>query len=97
MVSGKSMNPGLIPLVAAVVTSVVCSTIAFRKMFGETKDFWECVFYSLKPDFISWMNKDLQRDYGKSMKLFVFLFLSIASGVGVYAAIGSFMLAFSEN
>ncbi len=58
----------------------------FRPFFKTTQHFWECVKYGLKPDFISWLDKDLQRDYGKSMRLgfyitFVFVAAFVAFGI----------------
>jgi hypothetical protein len=36
--------------------------------------------FSLKPDFFSWLDRDLDRDFGKSMKLGFFLLLCTIAG-----------------
>jgi hypothetical protein len=67
-------------ITAALVTGVISFALLYKPFFGKEKDFWECVGYSLLPDFISWMDKNLQRDYGKSLKLGCFLAICIGAG-----------------
>lgn len=57
------MDSGDLPLIAACLAGIIAAFLFFRPFFGKSKDFWECVSYSLKPDFFSWLDKDLQRDY----------------------------------
>ena len=64
----------------AIAAGGLAFALLFRPFFGAKKDFWECVAYSFKSDFVSWLQKDLQRDYGKSMKLGFFLLLVIGTG-----------------
>lgn len=71
---------GHLPLLVGWVVGLAAFAALYRPFFGVEKDFWECVWYSLKPDFMSWLDKDLQRDFGKSLKLSCFLFLVIGGG-----------------
>lgn len=81
------MTQDNLPLIAAVGVGILAFAILFKPFFGKKKDFWECVGYSLKPDFLSWMDKDLQRDYGKSMKLGFFFLLCGAAGFIAHSAV----------
>lgn len=67
-------------ITVALVTGAITFALLYKPFFGKEKDFWACVGYSFLPDFISWMDKNLQRDYGKSLKLGCFLALSIGAG-----------------
>lgn len=80
-----------LPLIAAFSAGLIAFILFFRPFFGKTKDFWECVAYSLKPDFFSWLDRDLDRDFGKSMKLGFFLFLCTMAGVVAYAIADSYL------
>ncbi len=76
-----------LPLIAAVGVGLLTFVILFRPFFGEKKDFWDCVFYSLMPNFLSWLDKDLQQDYGKSFKLGFFFLLCGGTGFIVHLAV----------
>ena len=78
-------------LIAALGVGVLTFAILFKPFFGEKKDFWECVGYSFKPDFLSWLDKDLQRDYGKSMKLGFFFLLCFGAGFIAHSAVEALM------
>lgn len=80
-----------VPLIAAIVVGMITFSILFQPFFGEKKDFWECVGYFFTPDFLSWLGKDLQRDYAKSMKLGVFLVLCGGAGFFAYLAVESLL------
>jgi hypothetical protein len=76
-----------IAIIIGVVIGIAAFALLYRPFFGEENDFWECVEYSFKPDFWSWLNNDLQRDYGKSLKLGVFFAIVIGCGIfGAYIA-----------
>ena len=78
--------PGVI---VGVVAGAVVATALFKAFFDSKADFWECVKYGFKPDFISWLDKDLQRDYGKSMKLGFYILVCGGAGYAGYAVIAS--------
>ena len=80
-----------LPIIAAMAVGILTSAMLFRPFFGEKKDFWECVGYSFMPDFLSWLAKDLQRDYAKSMKLGIFLLICGGAGFLAYAAVESLL------
>ena len=82
-----------LPLVAAVTVGIITFSILFKPFFGEKRDFWECVGYSLKPDFLSWLDKDLQRDYGKSMKLGIFILFCVGAGFLAHVVVESLVKA----
>ncbi len=65
---------------AAVGAGIITFGVLFKPFFGEKNDFWECVCYILKPNFISWLDKDLDRDYGKSFKIGIFFVLCVGAG-----------------
>lgn len=75
----------------AIAVGGLAFGLLFRPFFGAKKDFWECVAYSFKPDFLSWLDKDLQRDYGKSMKLGFFLLLVVGSGLITHSIVEKLM------
>ena len=79
------------PVVAAIAVGILSCVVLFKPFFGETKDFWECVGYSLKPNFLSWLDKDLQRDYGKSLKLGIFILLCVGAGFLAYLGVESLL------
>lgn len=68
----------------SIIVGLLLFWALYKPFFGEERDFWVCVGYTLKPDIISWFDKDLQRDYGKSMKLGIFLFIVIGSALLFY-------------
>jgi hypothetical protein len=78
--------PGII--IASGVVAMV-ATILFKLFFENRAEFWECVKYGLKPDFFSWLDKDLQRDYGKSMKLGFYIALCAGAGLVAYYSVES--------
>ena len=78
--------PGLI--VASVVVAMV-ATILFKPFFGDKAEFWECVKYGIKPNFFSWLDKGLQQDYGKSMKLGFYILACAGSGYAAYLGVES--------
>lgn len=80
-----------LPLIAAIVVGILTFAILFQPFFGEKKDFWECVGYCFIPNFLSWLAKDLQRDYGKSMKLGIFFLICGGAGFFAYAAAESLL------
>ena len=80
-----------IPLIAAIVVGLLTFAVLYRPFFGEKKDFWECVGYCLVPNFLSWLAKDLQRDYGKSMKLGIFFAICIGAGFLAHEAVASLL------
>lgn len=77
------MNP--VSWFVFIVTSAITFALLYKQFFGAEGDFWECVEYYIKPDFFSWVDKYLQRDYGKSFKLS--LFFIIVLGMGILAAL----------
>jgi hypothetical protein len=78
--------PGII---VGTIASAVIAVILFKPFFGDKADFWDCVKYGIKPNFLSWLDKDLQQDYGKSMKLGIYILCLAASGYVAYLAIES--------
>jgi hypothetical protein len=78
--------PGL--SVASVVVAMVAA-IPFKLFFGDKADFWECVKYGIKPNFFSWLDKDLQQDCGKSMKRGIYVLLCAGAGYAAYPGVGS--------
>lgn len=85
------MTSDNLPLVAAVSVGVLTFVILFKPFFGKKKDFWECVVYYLKPNFFSWLDKDLERDYAKSMKLGLFLLLCFGAGFITHSGVEMLM------
>jgi hypothetical protein len=69
-----------LPAIVGILTSIVAAPFLFRLFFDNFKDFLESVGYAFKPDFLSWMDKELHRDYSKSMKLGMFILMSAAPG-----------------
>jgi hypothetical protein len=76
-----------IPFISGLAASVVSFVLLYKRLFGAEDDFWECLYYAFKPDFFSWMNKDLQRDCGKSLKLGLFLLVVFGSGFLTYSIV----------
>ena len=74
----------IIPWLAAVGAGLLTWLILYKPFFGKEEDFWECVTYIFTPNFISWLQKDLQRDYGKSLKLGGFFLLVYGAGFLTY-------------
>ncbi|NJK90386.1 MAG: hypothetical protein HC904_00265 [Blastochloris sp.] len=74
----------IIPFFSGLIASAISFTLLYKRFFGTENDFWECVFYAFKPDFFSWMDKDLQKDYGKSLKLGFFLAIVFGAGFLTY-------------
>ena len=83
-----------LPVIIGILCGLLVLALLFRPFFGEKKDFWECVGYILKPNLLSWMDKDLQRDYGKSAKLGVYL---LAGGLCGFLAYAFFKSIIGEN
>lgn len=88
------MNP---QITAALATGAIAFALLYKPFFGKEKDFWECVGYSLLPDFISWMDKNLQRDYGKSLKLGCFLAICIGAGYIAFSVTGKMIVPGEAN
>ena len=78
--------PGII---IGIISSAVVAVIFFKAFFEGKAHFWECVKYGIKPDFFSWLDKDLQRDYSKSMRLRFYILLCVGSGCATYLVIES--------
>lgn len=76
-----------LPCILGVISSIVAAVLLYRPFFGDEKDFWECVGYWLKPDFLSWADGSLHKDYGKTMKLGFFMLLVIGCGFMVAAIV----------
>lgn len=76
-----------LPLVVGILASIITGSFLFRTFFDGFKDFLECVGYGLKPDFSSWIDKDLHRDYAKSMKLGMFLLMTALPGGFAYVVL----------
>jgi hypothetical protein len=83
----KLMTITDLPKAAATASGILAFVVLFKPFFGKKKDFWECVIYSLTPNFLSWLDNDLQRDYGKSMKLGFFILLCVIAGFLGYTAV----------
>ena len=79
------------PVVVGISFGLIALALLFRPFFGDKKDFWDCVGYTLKPNFLSWLDKDLQRDFGKSAKLSVFLLIGAGCGFLAYAIVDNIM------
>jgi len=80
-----------LPLVAALIAVTFAAPIAFKLFFSGSKEFWECVRYSFKPDFFSWMDNELQRDYGKTLKLSIFISVLLFIGLLTSAFVDGLM------
>jgi hypothetical protein len=70
-----------LPYIIGMATAMITWLLLVKPFFGKEKDFMECVMYSLTPDFISWLDNDLQRDYTKSFKLSCFFILVLGAGI----------------
>jgi hypothetical protein len=80
-----------IAIIIGIVIGIAVFALLYRPFFGEEDDFWECIEYSFKPDLWSWLNNDLQRDYGKSLKLNFFFAIVIGCGIfGAYIVLSIF-------
>ena len=78
-----------LPLIVAIVVGIITFAVLYQPFFGEKKDFWECVGYCLMPNFLSWLAKNLQHDYGKSMKLGIFFALCFLAGFLAHEGVAS--------
>lgn len=81
------MSVDHLPKVLGIFTSIVTGAFLFRLFFDNCKDFRGCVGYALKSDFLSWINKELHRDYAKSMKLGMFGLMAAVHGYFAYIVV----------
>jgi hypothetical protein len=85
------MTMNILPLACGLTCGLIALFTLFRPFFGDKRDFLECIEYTLKPNFLSWLDKDLQRDYGKSTKLSIYLIIGIGSGYLAYVFVDKLM------
>lgn len=76
-----------IPLIVALVAVGFATPLAFKLFFSGSEEFRECLRYGIKPNFLSWLDNDLQRDYAKTFKLNLFGGVLIFIGVLVYSLV----------
>jgi len=74
-----------IPIIVALIAVAFATPLAFKLFFSGSEEFRECLRYGIKPNFLSWLDKDLQRDYGKTLKLNLFGGVLIFIGLLVYS------------
>jgi hypothetical protein len=73
-----------IALIAAFVVAFFVGKLAYRLLFEDSTDFWECVRFSFTPNIFSLFKGQYFEDVGKSFKFGLFLAVTIGSGVLTY-------------
>ena len=66
---------------ASILVGALVAWLLFKVFFEDFGDFMECVRYWFTPDIISAFRGEWTEDQWASMKLFLYLGLSIASGI----------------
>ena len=67
--------------VISIAATIATAWVLFRIFFREPGDFAECVRYSLTPDIVSMFRGEWSDDQWASMKLFLYVALSVGSGM----------------
>jgi hypothetical protein len=70
-----------VQIYAAAAVGLIIAVLLWKPFFRDGSGFWECVKYSLKPDWISWWQGEGMEDWWCSLKLGVWLFLSLGCGI----------------
>lgn len=63
---------------------VVFAVLLFKPFFKNWSGFWDCVKYSLKPDWISWFQGEGMHDWCAELKLGAWLIISLMCGILSY-------------
>jgi hypothetical protein len=77
----------IVSMILAFVVALLVGRPLFGMLFDDSSDFWDCVISSLTPDLISLFRGEYWHDFAQSMKLGLFFFLSVGSGVLVYSGV----------
>jgi hypothetical protein len=69
---------------AAIGVGVFVSVLFFKLIFGDFEGFIECVRYWFQPDFISAVRGEWTEDKWGTLKLFIWIALSVGCGILAY-------------
>ena len=78
---------GTIGIVAGIFCGLGTAALLFKPFFGDAEGFSECLWYSLKPDILSWLNGEGIDDWWAETKLGIWLLCGSAVGYGVFVAV----------
>ena len=65
----------------SIGAAVAVAAALYRLFFKDFSDFVECLRYYFQPNFISWLRGEWQEDWWASLKLGVWMTLSIVMGL----------------
>lgn len=74
----------------AIAVGIVTALILFKVFFDDLGDFLECVRFWITPDIISAFRGEWDEDQWSELKLFLYLGLSIGSGLAAHYCINRF-------
>jgi hypothetical protein len=74
----------------AIVVSLAVAVAVFRIFFRDRDDFAKCVEYALVPDVFSLFRGRLMQDWEHSLRLSVYIMVSMGAGIGAYHFICKF-------
>jgi hypothetical protein len=69
---------------AAIGVGVFIAALFFKLIFGDFQGFVECIRYWFQPDFVSFVRGEWMEDKWGSLKLFVWIALSVGCGILAY-------------
>ncbi len=76
-------------LAVAIAAGLVTLVLLFKPFFGGSEDFFECLRYSLQPDFFSWIQGEWAEDFWAELKLSLWVGSGFAVGLGVHVGLQS--------
>ena len=71
--------------VVAVIIGVVVMALLWKPIFGSAGNFWDCLKFWIKPDFISMFQGEWMEDFVAELKLGLWFAAGIGSGYAVFS------------
>lgn len=68
------------PILMSLVTMLVIGFLFFFILFHKKGEFRECFYYAFKPNLLSEIDGNLEKDYKKSAKFALWLIITILAG-----------------
>lgn len=87
----------ILALVVAAIVAIVSGWRLFPMFFFDVDEFWECVQYTLIPDWVSLFRGEYFHDCHQSFKLSAYIFLMVVAGCLSYYGVVELLLWMFSN
>lgn len=77
----------ILSIVLGVIAGAAVMALLFKPLFGDKEEFIDCVKFWITPDLLSLLFGEYCKDRWSELKLGLWIFCGVMSGVGVYTGL----------